>query len=99
MRRIDQITHGWLVYEGLAREIVRPGTGDRAASAGARDPDSATWRPTLKPTGDADIFVVEPGFRQSGEPAIFQRLADGRIASVFLAAATVARLDRVVPGG
>lgn len=61
------------------------------------DPDLVTWRPTLEPTGNPDIFVVEPGFRQSGEPVIFRRLPDGRVASVFLAAATFARMDRVLP--
>jgi CubicO group peptidase (beta-lactamase class C family) len=62
------------------------------------DPDAATWRPTLTPTGDPDKFVVEPGFRESGESVIFHRLADGRVASVFLAAATFARMDRVLQG-
>jgi CubicO group peptidase (beta-lactamase class C family) len=63
------------------------------------DPDAATWRPTLAPAGDPDTFVVEPGYRESGETVIFQRLADGRVASVFLAAATFARLDRVPSAG
>jgi D-alanyl-D-alanine carboxypeptidase len=63
------------------------------------NPDAATWRPTLAPTGGPDKFVVEPGFRESGEPVVFHRLADGRVASVFLAAASFARMDRVLPAG
>jgi hypothetical protein len=60
------------------------------------DPAEPTWRPTLAPTGDPDLFKVEPGVRESGEPVIFHRLADGRVASVFLAAFTLARFDRVI---
>ena len=63
------------------------------------DPAVPTWRPTLAPTGDPDTFRVEPGVRESGEPVIFHRLADGRVASVFLAALTLARFDRVISGG
>jgi CubicO group peptidase (beta-lactamase class C family) len=63
------------------------------------DPADDTWRPTLAPTGDPDTFIIEPGCRQSGEPVTFRRLADGRVSSVFLAAATLTRLDRVVPPG
>jgi CubicO group peptidase (beta-lactamase class C family) len=59
------------------------------------DPESAAWRPTLAPTGDPGILVVEPGYRESGELASFRRLADGRAASVLLASATLARLDPV----
>jgi CubicO group peptidase (beta-lactamase class C family) len=62
------------------------------------DPDAPDWRPILCPTGDPDIFVVGPGYRQSGEPVIFRRLADGRVASAFLAEATLIRLDSVVSG-
>lgn len=60
------------------------------------DPSNPTWRPTLAQTDDANVFVVEPGSRESGEQAVFRRLADGRVASVFLAASTYERLDRVV---
>ncbi len=59
------------------------------------DPDDATWRPTLAPTDDPDVFLVEPGTRQSGERAVFRSLSDGRVASLFLAASTFMRLDRV----
>jgi CubicO group peptidase (beta-lactamase class C family) len=59
------------------------------------DPDEPTWRPTLAPTDDPDVFMIEPGVRESGERAVFKRLSDGRVASVFLAVGTWARLDPV----
>ncbi|HEX9123198.1 MAG TPA: serine hydrolase domain-containing protein [Actinomycetota bacterium] len=61
------------------------------------DPDDATWRPVLAPTGDPDAFVVEPGVRESGEPGVFRRLPDGRVVSLFLASETWQRLDPVSP--
>jgi CubicO group peptidase (beta-lactamase class C family) len=57
------------------------------------DPDNPPWRPVLAPTDDPDVFIVEPGFRQSGELARFERLADGRVARVQLAAMTMVRLE------
>jgi CubicO group peptidase (beta-lactamase class C family) len=60
------------------------------------DPADATWRPTLAPSVEPDVFLIEPGTRQSGERALFRRLADGRVASIFLAASTFVRLDWVV---
>lgn len=63
------------------------------------DADNADWRPVLAPTDDPDTFIVEPGCRQSGEPVVFRRLADDRVNSVFLAAATLSRLDRLTPDG
>jgi CubicO group peptidase (beta-lactamase class C family) len=54
-----------------------------------------TWRPILMPTDDPDGFVVEAGVRESGEPAVFRRAPDGRVASLFLAADTWVRLDPV----
>jgi hypothetical protein len=60
------------------------------------DADQPTWRPTITPTDDPDVFVVEPGFRESGEQVRFRRLPDGRVAAVFLAAFTLIRLDAVV---
>jgi CubicO group peptidase (beta-lactamase class C family) len=59
------------------------------------DPDDPGWRPTLRPTGVPDEFVVELGVRQSGEPCTFQRRADGRLRAVALGPATFARLDPV----
>ena len=47
------------------------------------------------PTSDPDVFTVGPGCRQSGEPAIFRRLADGRGATVYLGEVTRIRLDTV----
>ena len=68
----------------------------RDAKLSVIDPDDASWRPTLAQTDDPDVFLVEPGSRQSGERAVFRRLSDGRVANVFLAASTFMRLDRVV---
>jgi CubicO group peptidase (beta-lactamase class C family) len=59
------------------------------------DPDDATWRPTLTPTDDPNVFVVDPGCRESGEPAVFHRVSDGRVRSVLLATTTWVRLDPV----
>ena len=58
------------------------------------DPDAPTWKPTLAPTDDPDVFRIEPGFRESGELARFERGGDGRVVSLFLA---VARLQRLEP--
>jgi D-alanyl-D-alanine carboxypeptidase len=58
------------------------------------DADAPTWKPTLAPTDDPDVFTIEPGFRESGELARFERAADGRVVSLFLA---VARLQRLEP--
>lgn len=51
--------------------------------------------PTLSPTGDPDVFLIDAGVRQSGEHCVFRRLADGRVASVFVAAGTYVRLAPV----
>ena len=60
----------------------------------ALDPDAPTWKPTLAPTDDPDVFTIEPGFRESGELARFERGKDGRVISLFFA---VARLQRLEP--
>jgi CubicO group peptidase (beta-lactamase class C family) len=59
--------------------------------------DSAdpAWRRTLAPTEVPDVFLVEPGVRESGEPATFRRNARGRVTSVHLASETHVRLDPV----
>jgi hypothetical protein len=57
------------------------------------DPELPAWHPTLAPTEDPDVFLIEPGFRESGENCVFRRLPDGRVASVFVAAGTWARLE------
>jgi CubicO group peptidase (beta-lactamase class C family) len=59
------------------------------------DPGWPDWKPTLAPTADPDRFVVEPGMRDSGEPCVFRRRADGRIQSVVLASQVLRRLDPV----
>ena len=61
------------------------------------DPAKETWRPTLVPTDVADMFVVAPGVRESGERVVFHRLPDGRIDSVLLAAATLRRFGPIEP--
>jgi Beta-lactamase len=63
------------------------------------DPDAVGPMPVLAPTGDPDRFTVEPGTRGAGEPAVFRRGADGRVVSVFLASATLPRLDCADPDG
>ena len=40
-------------------------------------------------------FVVAPGFRQSGEPVVLQRRADGTVTSMLTGAGSLARLDPV----
>jgi CubicO group peptidase (beta-lactamase class C family) len=59
------------------------------------DPALPPWHPTLAPTGDPNVFLIEPGFRESGENAVFSRLADGRVVSIYIAAGTWLRLDPV----
>jgi hypothetical protein len=59
------------------------------------DPDNPGWRPRLVPTDDPDVFVVGPGYGQSGEQARFERLPDGRVTSVLLASGTLRRLAPV----
>lgn len=59
------------------------------------DESNDKWRPILTPTANPDEFLIEPGVRESGELAVFRRLPDGRVASMFLAAGTYARLDPV----
>jgi len=66
----------------------------RAGALTCLTPDDAHWRPTLSATEDPDAFVVGPGFRESGEPARFERLPDGRVRSVYLGGQTWWRLDR-----
>ncbi len=59
------------------------------------DPGEPTWRPTLSPTDEPDVFTVDPGVRESGERVVFNRTPDGRVASVFMAADTWSRLEPV----
>lgn len=57
------------------------------------DATAPDWKPTLTPTDDPDVFTIEPGLRESGEPVRFERDSDGRVVSVFLAFATYPRLE------
>jgi hypothetical protein len=59
------------------------------------DPTEPTWVKVLEATEDPDAFLVEPGVRESGEPATFQRTPDGRVASVHLASETHVHLEPV----
>jgi CubicO group peptidase (beta-lactamase class C family) len=59
------------------------------------DPTDATWTPTIAPTNDPDVFMFEPGFRESGELVRFQRGKDGRVVSVVAAVSTLERLEPV----
>lgn len=61
------------------------------------DPTDDAWRPILAPTEDPYAFIVEPAVRESGEPAVFRHLADGRVVSLFLASSTLQRLEPVEP--
>jgi D-alanyl-D-alanine carboxypeptidase len=61
------------------------------------DPTDPTWKPTLAPTDEADVFTVEPGFRESGETVRFNRGRDGRVVSCLAAVATLDRLEPVSP--
>jgi D-alanyl-D-alanine carboxypeptidase len=57
------------------------------------DPDVPTWKPTLAATDDPDVFTIEPGVRESGELARFERGSDGRVVSLFLAVSRLGRLE------
>jgi CubicO group peptidase (beta-lactamase class C family) len=59
------------------------------------DPEVPSYRPELTPAGDQDTFTVGPGFRESGEKAVFHRRAGGQVTAMFLAAMTLTRLDPV----
>ena len=51
-------------------------------------------RRSRRPT-TPDVFLIEPGVRESGELARFERGADGRVVSLLLAVATYRRLEPV----
>ena len=59
------------------------------------DPTDPTWTPTIAATDDPDVFVIEPGFRESGELVRFRRSKDGRVVSVVAAVSTMERLEPV----
>jgi CubicO group peptidase (beta-lactamase class C family) len=56
-------------------------------------PTDSSFKVTLLEGGAPDNFIVGPGIRPSGEAAIFERRADGRVMSMFLAVGTFRRLD------
>jgi hypothetical protein len=49
----------------------------------------------LERGSEADSFVVAPGFRESGEPLVFQRRADGTVTSMQVGSGSLSRLDLV----
>jgi D-alanyl-D-alanine carboxypeptidase len=59
------------------------------------DPADPEWQPTLEPSDDPDRFVVAAGWRESGEPAIFERHPDGQVRRLVLGPQSLARLDPV----
>lgn len=56
-------------------------------------PTDPSFKVTLLESGTPDTFIVAPGIRPSGETVLFERRADGRIVSMFLAVGTFRRLD------
>jgi len=59
------------------------------------DADQPDWRPTLQPTADPDVFVVEPGVRESGEACTILRTDEGRIRGLTAGNTLLHRLDPV----
>ncbi|HSR85438.1 MAG TPA: serine hydrolase domain-containing protein [Streptosporangiaceae bacterium] len=49
----------------------------------------------LERDSEAGSFVVAPGFRQSGEPLVFQRRSDGAVTSLLMGGGSLVRLDPV----
>jgi hypothetical protein len=49
----------------------------------------------LEPDTRADSYVAPPGFRQSGEPVVFRRRADGAVTALQLGVGSFVRLDPV----
>lgn len=56
-------------------------------------PTDSSFRVTLFEGDGPDHFIVGPGIRPSGEDVVFERRADGRVRSMYLAVATFHRLD------
>jgi CubicO group peptidase (beta-lactamase class C family) len=63
------------------------------------DPDEPAWKPRLRPAGEPDAFVIEPGVRESGEPCVFHRRADGTVTGVRLGPVELRRLAPVENDG
>jgi D-alanyl-D-alanine carboxypeptidase len=93
-------------YRPLLGIYTRPGLGGwifrlewRDGNLAFTTPEAATWEVTLAPTSDPDVFIPGPGSGLPGETVRFQRLADGRVASVFLMDHTFVRLDHLAAFG
>ncbi len=88
-------------YRSLLGIYVDPESGTmvrvewRDGKLACIEPTEETWRPLLAPTDDPNVFLVEPGVREAGEFAVFRRVPDGRVESLFLAAERLKRLDPV----
>ncbi|HTG46277.1 MAG TPA: serine hydrolase domain-containing protein [Actinomycetota bacterium] len=59
------------------------------------DPDDPDWKAVFTPTGEPDRFTVDPGMRQSGDPVIFHRGADGRVHAVTMGPFSLSRFEPV----
>jgi CubicO group peptidase (beta-lactamase class C family) len=58
-------------------------------------PTDSAYKVTLLKGETPDTFIVAPGVRPSGETCRFERRADGRVVSMYLAVGTFRRLDTV----
>jgi hypothetical protein len=58
-------------------------------------PTDPAYKVTLLKGDLPDTFIVGPGIRPSGETCTFQRRADGRVVSMYLAVGTFRRLDTI----
>ena len=67
-------------------------THGKLAFTTAEAPD---WQIVLTPAPVPDLFTITDGGDLSGGNVTFQRLADGRVASVHLMDSTWVRLDRI----
>jgi CubicO group peptidase (beta-lactamase class C family) len=56
-------------------------------------PTDPAFKVTLLKGTTPNTFIVAPGIRPSGETVTFERRADGRVVSMFLAVGTFRRLD------
>jgi CubicO group peptidase (beta-lactamase class C family) len=59
------------------------------------NPTDPSYKVTLLKNDAPDTFTVAPGVRPAGERCTFERRADGRVVSMYLAVGTFRRLDMV----